>query len=520
MTIKGAIAAGHAQTVRAAAIILDEGGNAFDAVLAATFAACVVEPVLSSLGGGGFLMAGPAGGGEPVLYDFFSQTPKRRDPGGELDFHPITADFGSVTQEFHIGMASIATPGTCKGLFQVHRDLCTMPMGRLAEPALALARKGFTVNRLQAYLFQVVGPIYMHSDASRAIFASSANPGETMGEGETMTNPDFADTLDALTREGEDLFYRGEIAAAINRDCRTGGGLLGRDDFESYRVAKRRPLVLDYRGARLYTNPAPSTGGLLIAFALELLKDLDLRASRFGSADHLETLVAVMDLTNRARVESGLREGVSGGAVETLLNADFLADYKARVLGRPRAERGTTHISIIDAAGNAASLTLSNGEGAGYIAPGTGIMLNNMLGEEDINPAGFHQGEADTRLSSMMAPTLAFEGERALMALGSGGSNRIRTAILQVLVNLLDFSMSVEDAVAAPRLHFEGGMLNYETGFADGDIARLIRERPDHKRWDERNLFFGGVHVARYDRTGNGFTGAGDPRRGGATRII
>ena len=526
MTAKSAIAAGHPETVRAAAIILDEGGNAFDAVLAATFAACVVEPVLSSLGGGGFLMAGPAGDGskEPVLYDFFTQTPKRRSRDGEadgdLDFHPITADFGAVTQEFHIGLASVATPGTPKGLFQVHGDLCTMPMARIIEPAQAMAREGFAVNCLQAYLFQVVGPIYMHSGASRAIFASTINPDDLMGEGEIMTNPEFADTLEALAREGDDLFYRGEIAASIAGLCQDGGGLLGRDDFESYHAEKRAPLVIDYRGARLYTNPPPSTGGILIAFALELLAGLDVRGSGFASPEHLETLVAIMDLTNQARVESGLSLDVGGGAVETLLNPEFLAAYKAEILGRPRAHRGTTHISIIDAEGNAASLTLSNGEGAGTLAPGTGIMLNNMLGEEDINPTGFHQWTEDTRLSSMMAPTLAFEGAGALMALGSGGSNRIRTAILQVLVNLLDFSMSVDDAVEAPRLHYEGGMLNMENGFALDDVAGLIGQYPENKRWDERNLFFGGVHVARYDPAGRVFTGAGDPRRGGAVRIV
>ncbi|MBT3305685.1 MAG: gamma-glutamyltransferase [Alphaproteobacteria bacterium] len=520
MTSKGVIAAGHAQTVDAAAIMLEEGGNAFDAVLAATFAACVVEPVLSSLGGGGFLMAGPAGGDAPVLYDFFSQTPKRRAAGDDLDFHPITANFGSVTQEFHIGMASIATPGTLKGMFQVHRDLCTLPMARIIEPALTLARKGFTVNRLQAYLFGVVGPIYLHSDASRAIFASTENPEKTRGEGETMTNPDFANTLEAIARDGEDLFYRGEIAATIVRDCHDGGGVLGRDDFESYRVHKRTPMIFDYRGARLFTNPAPSTGGLLIAFALELLNDLDVGASGFGSITHLETLVSAMDQTNRARVESGLREGVGENAAGTLLNPDFLASYKAQVLGRPRAERGTTHISIIDAAGNTAALTLSNGEGAGYIAPATGIMLNNMLGEEDINPAGFHQWQADTRLSSMMAPTLAFERDGRLTALGSGGSNRIRTAILQVLVNLFDFAMSAGDAVEAPRLHSEGGVLNIENGFPDGAIERLIEGPTEHKCWDERNLFFGGVHVARFEPNAGIFTGAGDPRRGGTARIV
>ncbi len=533
MTKKGVIAAGHPETVGAAGAILEEGGNAFDAVLAAVFASAVVEPVLSSLGGGGFLIARPGDGSSdgssngPVLYDFFTQTPINRIPAEEVDFYPILADFGPVTQEFHIGMASIATPGTVKGLFQVHRDLCTMPMTRIVEPAVALARDGFTVNKLQAYLFQVVGPIYKAKAASRAIFASADDPSDLKREGEIMTNPDFADTLEALAREGEDMFYLGDIAAQVAADCHSGGALKARD-FEDYRALRRTPLSVDYRGARLYTNPPPSTGGILIAFALELLKDVDMKALGFGSEAHLERLAAVMALTNRARVESGLHETAGEkGIAETLLDPEFLSAYKAEILGRPRTEKGTTHISIIDGDGNAASLTLSNGEGSGYIAPGTGIMLNNMLGEEDINPLGFHQWPAATRLCSMMAPSLAIEnggdgaaGRGRITALGSGGSNRLRTAILQVLVNLLDFSMSVEDAVNAPRLHYEGGLLNIESGFDEDPLKRLQADFSENKRWDEKNLFFGGVHVASFDFRSGRFTGAGDPRRGGAAEIV
>lgn len=520
---KGIVAAGHPETSRAAAIILEEGGNAFDAVLAAIYAASVVEPVLCSLGGGGFLLARPgdktaSDGGGPVLYDFFTQTPKQKASGEELDFFPIDADFGAVTQEFHIGMASMAAPGTVKGLFQVHRDLCTMPMSRIIEPALALARDGFTVNRLQAYLFQVVGPIYMSSPASREIFASGDNPEDLKAEGEIMTNPDFADTLDVLAREGEDLFYRGEIAASIAEDCRERGGLLSIADFEGYQAHKRQPLCVDYRGVRLFTNPPPSTGGILIAFALELLKDVDLKALGFGSADYVRRLAKVMELTNKARVDSGLHENA-----DSLLDPEFLATYRAEVLGQPEALRGTTHVSIIDSGGNAASLTISNGEGAGYIAPGTGIMLNNMLGEEDINPAGFHRWPVDTRMCSMMSPSLAADPGGNLIAFGSGGSNRIRTAILQVLINLLDFSMPAQDAVDAPRVHFENGLLNIEHGFDNGTIDQLVSEFAETKTWDERNLFFGGVHVARLDVSkggGAGFVGAGDPRRGGAVEIV
>jgi gamma-glutamyltranspeptidase/glutathione hydrolase len=392
-------------------------------------------------------------------------------------------------------------------------------MRRIMEPAMALARDGFIVNRLQAYLFQVVGPIYMSSAASRDIFAGTADAGGLKAEGETMTNPDFADTLDALAQEGGDLFYRGEIAAAIANDCREGGGLLSTDDFEDYRVHLRQPLSVDYRGVRLYTNPPPSTGGILIAFALELLKEVDLKGLGFGTSQHLGRLATVMELTNKARVDSGLLN-----ATESLLDPEFLSAYKAQVLGKPHVHRGTTHVSIIDAAGNAASLTLSNGEGAGYIVPGTGIMLNNMLGEEDINPAGFHQWPEDTRICSMMAPSLAVEQGGGLIAFGSGGSNRLRTAILQVVVNLLDFAMAANDAVNAPRVHFEGGLLNIEHGFDDDVTARLVADFAETKCWDERNLFFGGVHVARFDAAGAAggavFEGAGDARRGGAAEVV
>ena len=519
---KGIVAAGHPETTRTAAIILEEGGNAFDAVLAAIFAASVVEPVLCSLGGGGFLLARPGEkadvGGDVVLYDFFAQTPKQIAPEAGLDFYPIDADFGTVIQEFHIGMASMATPGTVRGLFHIHRDLCTMPMPRIVEPAVALASDGFTVNQLQAYLFQVVGPIYMSSAASRDIFAGTANPDAPKAEGETMTNPDFADTLDALAREGEDLFYRGEIASAIAGDCLSGGGLLSIADFEKYRAHQRHPLSVNYRGMRMYTNPPPSSGGILIAFALELLKGMDMRGLSFGTPAYLERLAKVMELTNKARIESGIHETTG-----SLLDPDFLAIYKSEILDKPQVHRGTTHVSIIDAAGNAASLTVSNGEGAGYIAPGTGIMLNNMLGEEDINPAGFHHWPEDTRICSMMAPSLAVEPGGGLIAFGSGGSNRLRTAILQVVVNLLDFAMSVEDAVNAPRVHFEGGLLNIENGFDDEVAARLVADFAETECWNEQNLFFGGVHVARLKRSPGGgkvFEGAGDPRRGGAVEIV
>jgi gamma-glutamyltranspeptidase/glutathione hydrolase len=519
MTHKGVVAAGHEETVHAAAVILEEGGNAFDAALAGMLAACVAEPVLCSLGGGGFMLA-HAAGRSPVVYDFFVQTPKERPNPGALDFFPIMADFGAAQQEFHIGRGSIATPGMVKGLFKVHEELGWMPMKRLIEPAAALARNGVRMNRLQAYIFTVVEPIYTAKEESRRHFGSRENPGRLLAEGETLKAPDFADALEALAREGDDLFYQGDMARRMVADCRAGG-VLTRSDLEEYRVVRRAPLKISLAGTRLFTNPPPSTGGILIAFAVALLRGAGLGDAGFGSVRHLGTLAEAMRQTNKARIDGAFHGGDE--AALGLLDPGFVETYRKKVLGAPPALRGTTHISIIDRDGNAAGISMSNGEGSGYMIPGTAIMLNNMLGEEDINPAGFHQWAPDRRMCSMMAPSLLASSQAGsggdLVMLGSGGSNRIRTAILQVILNLLEFGQPIAEAVAGPRIHYENGRLSIEPGFDAVRPADFGEDFEEIKLWDEKNLFFGGVHAAA--RTGeNLFEGAGDPRRGGVVMVV
>ena len=517
---RGAVAAGDGETARAAAEVLKSGGNAFDAVLAGLFASTIAEPVLSSLGGGGFLLAQPKDG-PPILYDFFAHTPRRnlgREPD-EVDFHPVIADFGTVTQEFHIGMGAIATPGIVRGAFEVHRDLGSIPMQDIITPAIELARHGFNLSPLQAYIFDIVEPIYMATPACRAQYASPTNPDVLIRAGEQMCVPIKADFLDALAREGDDLFYRGEVAATVARDCEDLGGHLDRADFERYEVMKRAPLAIAFEGSRILTNPPPSVGGILVAFALHLIGDTGLEKLGFGSFAHLERLARVMALSNQARVESGLNLHPQDGA-EILLDPDFLERYRAEVLGQPASHRGTTHISVIDRDGNAASMTVSNGEGSAYIAPNTGVVFNNMLGEEDINPKGFHQWASDTRMSSMMAPSLIQRPDGLMVALGSGGSNRIRTAILQVILAVLEFDVHVEEAVQLPRIHFERGLLNVEDGFGEGVCAELSQTFDQVKLWDDRNLFFGGVHAVEYNAATGALTGGGDPRRGGVALVV
>jgi gamma-glutamyltranspeptidase/glutathione hydrolase len=499
---RGCVAAGHPVTAEAAVAVLRAGGNAFDAALAALYAACVAEPVLASLGGGGFLLARPEGGPARV-FDFFVHTPQVRRPPGEVHAYPIVTDWGTAQQEFQIGLGTVAVPGIVRGIFAVHRALGRLPMADIVAPAAAAARDGVVVSPFQSYLMTLVAPIYLGTDETRALY--------TGGEGDVLHNPGMADLLDGLAREGDRLFYEGAVADAIVGSCARGGGHLTHDDLRRYAAVAREPLTVRYRDATITTNPPPSAGGTLIAFGLALLDRVDLRDLTFGSPEHAALLARVMTRTVDARTAHG-----SGAH---LLAEATLARYAAELVGARAAYRGTTHISVVDAAGNAAAVTVSNGEGCGALVPGTGMMLNNMLGEDDVNPAGVHAWPEGQRLSSMMAPTLLTRDDGAFAVTGSGGSKRIRTAILQVVSNLIDFGMTPEDAVGAPRLHVEPDHLSVEAGFAAETTAVLAGLLPQHTLWNARNMFFGGVHtVARAQ--GGALTGVGDPRRGGVCLFV
>ncbi|MCB1727857.1 MAG: gamma-glutamyltransferase, partial [Gammaproteobacteria bacterium] len=241
--MKGAVAAGHPKTAEAAMRMYELGGNAFDAALAATAAACVVEPVLTSLGGGGFLLA-RRHDQAPVLYDFFVQTPRQRRPAAECEFYPVIADFGTAQQEFHIGAGAIATPGTVRGLVTTHRELGSLPLREILSPAIEYASQGVRINTLQAYIFGIVAPIYRATPAATALYSSEA----LQGEGTLFHQPALATTLDWLASEGDAPFYQGELADSLVSLCQDQGGHLSHDDLANYRVIGRAPLRRNYRG--------------------------------------------------------------------------------------------------------------------------------------------------------------------------------------------------------------------------------------------------------------------------------
>ena len=489
---RGAVAAGHRLTAETAANILREGGTVFDAAIAGLWTSCVVEPVLSSIGGGGFLMAREAGR-NTRLFDFFVQTPGQYKPADDIELASVLADFGPATQEFHIGAGASATPGFVPGLFAVHAGLGRLPMHRLTEQAVEIAKNGFEITEFQAFLFEVVAPIYQWSDPVRALFAED---GALPESGTMFRNSDLGDAIEAIGREGERIAIEGEIAGAMLASSEAG--CLRIDDFVRYQVVECAPYEANLFGHSLNLNPPPSCGGTLIGDMITRLTEGEKSASDIVA--YAKAIAATDAKWRKANCNIG-----------TFNDDKDLTRHRT-------ATRGTTHISVVDKDGNAAAVTVSNGEGNGHLVPGCGFMVNNMLGEEDLSPAGLHQWEEDVRMASMMAPTIASNGTRSVTALGSGGSNRIRSAVFQVLCRLFREGMAVEDAVSASRVHVEHGHLDFEDTGGEESKAQLQSAFPDHQLWTEPNLFFGGAHLVHLDSKA-GIEAAGDPRRGGVAII-
>lgn len=495
------VASGHAETTRAAAETLADGGNAVDALVAAGWMACVAEPIFCSPGGGGHALL-RLRGRAPLVADFFTQTPSTRRIDG-AEFFPIQGNFGVDAQEFHIGLGAAAVPGMVAGLFALQQRYATMPMTRLVEPAVALARAGVRLNPLQARALRILEPIVRASDEAARAFGLVSASGALPSAGDCPRNPALADFVETLARHGADSFYRGEIAARIAALSMRRGGHIGYSDLERYRVRWRRPMQWRLGGStRVWSNPPPAFGGLMVALMTQALEARLAGDAAFGSAAHLDALVGAMRASEARRVE--LERPDCLGSSRVLMQAfRHLAD------SRVRTARGTTHISVRDRRGNLAGMTLSNGEGCGRAVPGCGFMLNNMLGEQDLNRLGFGNWPRNRRLSSMLAPTLVeHAGQR--IVLGSGGSNRIRTAIAQVLYNVMHFGMDLQAAVDALRVHLEGDALAVEFEPEAWSGQWLAARFPDARRWPGRSLYFGGVNAVS-DRAQ-----AADPRRRGA----
>ena len=482
----GIVAAGHEVTAAAGARVLADGGNAVDAAIAAMLMSWVAEPLLTGPGAGGYLLvAGP--GWEPTLLDFFVAAPgfgAAGEPGALVE---VLVDFdGETEQAFHVGAASCGTYGSPAGVEAAVRRWGSMPLADLAAPAAALARTGVEVTPVQGQLFRILAGITLTSPEGAATFVPGGRPPQA---GERLALPELGETIARLGSDGATPFYTGDIAAAVAAWVGERGGLLTVEDLAAYAAVPRTPARVPYRGDTVLTNPPPSAGGTLLALALGLL-------DRTAGPPRLADIVDAMATAQDARTDA---------FVEGLAEPGFLARFLSSRLG------ATTHISVLDGEGRAASVTCTNGEGSGLVVPGTGIHVNNIMGEEDLSPLGFHHAPPGRRMPSMMAPTVVLRDGHVELVVGSAGSNRIRSALLQTIVGVVDHGLDARAAVEAPRAHFEDGVVYAEPGVPVDELSgrEIVAFR-------SRNLFFGGVQAVVRDGATGALTAAGDPRRGGA----
>ena len=491
----GVVAAGHPVSARAGADVLRDGGNAVDAALGSMLTALACEPLLTSLGAGGYMLVAGVGGAEsePVLLDFFVEAPGRDlgAAGRRAQLVPVDVSFGDATQVFHVGAASVGTFGFPAGVCEAARRFGTVGLGRLTAPAAALARDGVALNAQQAYIVEILGGIGTSTPEAAALFAPG---GRLLRAGDRLCQPELGDALDRLGAEGAAPFYTGDVAAAIVDWLAERGGTVGAADLRAYAVIDREPLRVGYRGRTVLTNPPPAPGGLLLARALSLL-------DAAASPPSVTAIVEAMETVQRERTPAFLAG---------LEDPGFAARHLGGRLG------STTHVATLDRDGGACSVTCSAGSASGVIVPGTGVHLNNMLGESDLNPLGFHRHPPGRRMPSMMSPTVLVREGSAELAVGSAGSNRIRSAVLQTILRCVDDGMAAQDAVDAPRVHVEDDVVYAEPGI---DVAALTQAGRTVSAFRERNLFFGGAQAAAHE-AGAGFSGGGDPRRGGAAVVV
>jgi gamma-glutamyltranspeptidase/glutathione hydrolase len=503
-----AAAAGTPYAAEAAAETYRAGGNAADAAVAAAAAVSVTEPLMSSVGGGGFaLVRGSSGRAE--LIDYYDVMPGKGlaasafGAGGAPQ--TVILKYGAGVRSI-VGGASSAVPGSFRGWEKLLERHGRLGLRETLTPAIRLAREGFELCRTSGLWFQVAEEVLSLTEETRKHFYKGDR---VYQEGEEVRFPELADTLQAVGEDGAGLFYEGELARRISSYMLEMGGIITEEDLADYGAVVREPMSVSYGAGAMYTNGPPSAGGPTLAQMLRVVSAYDLVA--MPDAEYARLVAGAMKLALEDRGNQYLDGARNSEVARRLTGEEHAAEQRRRIyssFGSPH----TTHLSCVDGNGLAVSITASMGYGSGLVVPGTGIPMNNTLGEPELNPRGFHALVPGERLVSSMSPTVVSSEEGGLIALGSPGASRIPTAILQTVINVVDFGMPLKESVLAPRFHAEDDLFAYEAGARTADLDGYERVLS----YETPNMFFGGVNAVRSTPAGR-FEAAADPRRSGGT---
>jgi gamma-glutamyltranspeptidase/glutathione hydrolase len=503
-----AVATTSELAARAAVRLAAEGGNAVDAALSAVIVSMVCEPGIVAPGAAGFVTVAPADGGPAVTIDGNVEMPGRGLPPERFGRGVLEVESGyGGGLTIVVGHGSVATPGAFAAYDEAHRRYGRAPWREVLAPAYEAARDGFPLGMSPAYYFTFVRDSVFgwHPDSRAALHHPDGRP---LLEGDTVHVPHLADSLRLIAEEGAATLYTGALAEAISADMEAHEGLLTAADLAAYEPVVRPALTLRAGDWDLATNPPPAIGGTTLAAMLALMKD---RPAGPWTPDDVSHLIAVQDAVLAHRLEHLDVTDDRIAAAERLLA--LVADGDLRAL---RTSPSTVNVSVVDSDGNACTVTSSAGYGSGVMTPGTGLWLNNCLGEPELNRRGLHALPPGERLPSNMAPTVGRHTDGSVLAIGSPGADRITTALLQVLCGFSYAGMSLESAIAAPRVHVShmasGPLVHHEEDVALPQVDAPLRPHPP------TSMFFGGVGAALRDVDGT-LTAAGDPRRAAVVAV-
>jgi gamma-glutamyltranspeptidase/glutathione hydrolase len=534
---KGMVVSAQQLATEVGVDILKRGGNAVDAAVAVAYALGVVYPAAGNLGGGGFMTIRFADGRATFL-DF-----REKAPGGASRDMYLNKDGKVIKALSTIGWLAVGVPGTVSGLEYARKKYGTMTRAALIDPAIELAEDGFTLDQGDVDMLASATEDLRRFPETSEVFL---NKGEPFAAGQRLVQPDLAETLHLISTEGTDGFYKGKTAAAIVKASRAGGGIIDQSDLERYRTRELAPVECDYRGYHVISAPPPSSGGVAICEMLNILEGYPLPELGWGSAQALHYEIEAMRHAFADRYNLLGDPDFASNPVQRLVDKSYAAKIRDVIkpdragLSReirpgvaPHEGSNTTHFSIIDEAGNAVSMTytLNDWFGAKVVARGTGVLMNDEMDDFTPNPDaanfyGFARGDANAIVPgkaplSSMSPTIIAKDGKPVLVLGSPGGSRIVTAVLQTILNVVDYGMDVQEAVDAPRIHNQ--WLPEETKlerFALSPDTRKLLESMGHRFEDSPPAnhvaaimvgapSLGGKAVAR-----NSFYGANDPRGG------
>ena len=490
--MKGVVSSGSTEATKAGLFALEKGGNAIDAAICAQLAAFVAEPLLTGFAGAG--IASLRVDGELQLVDMFTTMPGMGREINSCEFEAIDIDFGPATQRFFVGLGSIATPTMPQGLIYLHKNFARLPLKTLVQPAIHLARNGFQASRGLETVVKLLFPIVMRSPVMERWFGRQ---GRAIREGELCVLSEMEKDLYNFAHYGEELFQANDYRKAL--DAISNQTLLSREDIGEYSPKRRFHRTKDFCDHQIQLCSEPSIGGLILDDLLEPMHDIPSDPLGFE---------AVQLLGARLRAVFGEQQSYSKTVLQRLTE-QFI----------PNSSGFTTHLSVVDAEGNAIGITSSLGESAGVVLNNSGIILNNFLGEADVAPP-MARTKAGRRLLTMCSPTLVTSASsNDIMVYGSGGSNRIASAIFQGIVYSLAYDYPIEKVVSAPRMHVTGDVLQLETFARSPKTILQLQENYGERlrEFSTPNMFFGGLHVAGIN---NGIlSGMGDQRRAGVSGL-